>query len=235
MVWRWHTELSEFLGECVFSYRKIVKPYSWLVVACEYADVTARNEPYQCMVQTALNWTMAYATEQGRGLDSFWELGVKSRGEETLPKKRCPPPIYVNLCEFMEFKSVGIGVFCVPFIVGGGDILSCWCTALGYQQILSNGGSWFAIMRKETGNRETWTFLLMDKILCTEWEDFSSGICAKADIITLFVLQSLLGFPDGCWIFDNPLLVRSKCSVEILLADLECWMVARLCCHYCSE
>ena len=28
----------------------------------------ARNEPYQCMVQTALNWTMAYATEQGRGL-----------------------------------------------------------------------------------------------------------------------------------------------------------------------
>lgn len=53
------------------------------------------NEPYQCMVQTALNWTMAYATEQG------------------------------------------------------GDILSCWCTALGYQQILSNGdymsacGPWF--------------------------------------------------------------------------------------------
>lgn len=161
MVWRWHTELSEFLGECVFSYRKIVKPYSWLVVACEYADVTARNEPYQCMVQTALNWTMAYATEQGRGLDSFWELGVKSRGEETLPKKDVPPPFM--WIEFMEFTSVGIGVFCVPFIAWGGDILSCWCTALGYQQILSNGGSSFAIMRKETGNRETWTCLWWTK------------------------------------------------------------------------
>ena len=166
MVWRWHTELSEFLGECVFSYRKIVKPYSWLVVACEYADVTARNEPYQCMVQTALNWTMAYATEQGRGLDSFWELGVKSRGEETLPKKRCPPPppfiwIYVNL---WNLSQLGLGCFVsLLFIAWGGDILSCWCTALGYQQILSNGGSWFAIMRKETGNRETWTCLWWTK------------------------------------------------------------------------
>ena len=185
-------------------------------------------------------WTGPWHMQLNKAVDLIafesleWNLG----GKNTPQKKMSPPPfmwIYVNLCEFMEFKSVGIGVFCVPFIVGGGDILSCWCTALGYQQILSNGGSWFAIMRKETGNRETWTFLLMDKILCTEWEDFSSGICAKADIITLFVLQSLLGFPDGCWIFDNPLLVRSKCSVEILLADLECWMVARLCCHYCSE
>ena len=58
---------------------------------------------------------------------------------------------------------------------------------------------------------------LMDKILCT-----SSGVCAQAGIITIFVLQSLLGFPDGCWIFDDPLLVCSKCSVEILLADLGC-------------
>eukprot|EP00435_Cladocopium_sp_Y103_P018490 s272_g4.t1 len=53
------------------------------------------NEPYQCMIQNAMNWTMDYAVGEG------------------------------------------------------GDILSCWCTALGYQAILSNGdymtacGPWF--------------------------------------------------------------------------------------------
>lgn len=72
---------------------------------------------------------------------------------------------------------------------------------------------------KGNGKQGNMDVSLMDKILCT-----SSGVCAQAGIITIFVLQSLLGFPDGCWIFDDPLLVRSKCSVEILLADLGCWV-----------
>ncbi|CAL1170703.1 unnamed protein product [Cladocopium goreaui] len=66
-----------------------------------------------------MNWTMDYAVGEG-GLCDEVEGPKNFFGDEKSPSH----PSQVSGGE----------------MYGSGDILSCWCTALGYQAILSNGG-----------------------------------------------------------------------------------------------